>query len=489
MIHPNNNGGLTSKEVATLRVSMAISKNANILAIRAMKTRRIVYWGDSTTENASTSTIPYVEGPDIRFDALPGYTTHINYGASGTSTAAILAAAAGTTNLGGNVYTPEGVGTACVGRDLLRISFGINDYRILSSIANYGDSNWQSAVQQVQANFVTMVTRVRAIAPNIPIVFAVPHPIALSDATYITGGVSGQIITNTLRATYLGDTFYGIPPLDSLIGNSAVMDSGGAVFGEVSFATTSLPQHMTDALHPNSQGYILRHLYEAEWLNSLYANNDYTVMTSGVVAQSTASYFDVTFPDRTARLFGNTSGTSYGTSVEPQLGRGDIMFATNPDGTQRRIRFTAQPYQNASEAYIRWVSAPDGSWHAADIQQNARVSFCRRRVASVYDAYAQRLPGAYKIYPMRVTAGANGSCTIKGIPGGDYDLKDYTPLVTDFFCHPAIGGAMLQSTTMGKVLTGATISATGNPGEYTITLSGTNFSYAANQIGSIIVLK
>jgi len=483
---------LTPSEVMAARdLLSAPKKNGNILNIRNLATRKIVWWGDSTIENASTSCIPYVAGTDQRFYALPGVTTHINYGASGASTTAILAAAEGTANLGGNIYTPGGVGNECKTAALLIISFGINDYRALTSIGNYSDANWRAAVKSVQANLARMAGGVRAVSPNIPIVFMVPHPIALSDATYITGGVGGQIITNTIRATYLGDTFYGIPALDSLVANSVVVDSGGAVFGEISFATSALPSTMSDALHPTPTGYLLRHLFIAEWLNSLYAKDEYVTMCNGVVINSASTYFDIVPVDRVARLFGNTASVSYGTAKEPQLGRGDIMFVTNPDGSRRRIRFSAQPYQNASEYYIRWVSAPDGSWHETDILPGASVSFCRRRVASVFDAYALRLPSAYKIYPIRVTAGASGSCTIKGVPGGDCDLAQdgYAPLVTDLFCHAATGGGLPLSASMGKALTGATITATGNPGEFTIALSGTDFTYAANQIGSIIVLK
>jgi len=478
--------GLTPPEVLGVRTMIYGQGGINpaIVSLRKKAVRHCVWWGDSTIEAAATS-IPFVYGTDYSCDNLPGVTYNINFGANGYSTTAILSAAQGSVNSGGNVITPEGVGAACCTADVLFITFGINDFRVDPGLATYGSSDWQASVIGLQTRLAEMVRRARVLAPNVPVVFLVQHPLTLTNPTFILSGVSGQIITDSLRAAALGVEYYSIPRLDSVVPNSAVCDSGGAVFGEVSFATGAYPDHMADDFHPNPHGYRMRTTYVMEWLAWIYEQGEYTTVARGRVADSGTAVFGVTFTGRHSTLFGNTSGVSYGAAKAPALGVGDIMSVDgSASAPWRRLRLSKPPYQNAAETQLRWGNGqgPDGAWHATD----KTLSILRRRFSSEPELIASKTAGAYKVYPIRFTAGAIGSCTIVGAPGGTYSLSSYTPVATDFISAAALGGSDYVSETLGKSLTAATISVGSNPGTFTISLPGVNFTYCTSQLGAII---
>ncbi len=455
-----------------------------VQTIRDLPLRKIAWWGDSTIEAASgNGVIPAAWAATDFFSSLPGQTLHKNFGANGYSTSAILSAPTNAVNSYGNTVTPEGVGAECVNAHLLGITFGINDLRLDPNVATYGSAPMIAAVQALQSRLVTMVNRLRVAAQKIPIMWIVPNAMCMTGA-FITGSVTGQALTDALRATYLGDEFLGISSLSTLVANSKVCDSGAAVFGVVSPALAEKPMHMADELHPSTQGYQNRAGYISEWLNSICLADEYQTIAGGSLVNSEATYTDVSFVERLATLFGNTSGTSYGTLSAPALGVGDELVVTTASGARKILRIKNIPYQNAAENYLRWLAPGiDGAFHSTDLPAGSTVLLRRKKVASVYDAVAAR--GGYRSYPVRVIAGGNGTVTVRSIPGG-LSLVDRAPTTGDFIAVAASGGNH-SAAQMGLALTGATIGAASGIGAYTITLAGTYFTSAVGQIGSIIV--
>lgn len=461
-------------------------KNNNytpIQSIRNLPTRNIVWWGDSTIENATgNNVIPYNYGPSETFDSLRGFTQHINYGASGYSTTTILNANIGSVNGGGNEITPEGVGARCSDANLLVVSFGINDFRSNIDISVYGNEAFIKSINDFQSRLRLMITRVRNIAGNIPVVLMVPNTLCLTGP--LLTGVNGQQVTNAIRAAYIGDTSIGILPLDANIYNSAICDASSLTFGITSPVTNNKPNTMSDELHPSTIGMFLRQVYVATWLDSICLSEEYNIIATGNVIISETNYMDIGFNERISTLFGNTNGTNYGASSPPAIGVGDELVCYLSNGTIKTLRLTEPPYQNNNEYNLRWVNPPNGSWHKNDIPNGTRIVLRRKKYLSTIEAYINRL--GYKTYPFRVISGTNGSVSIVGLGGNVLSLVDRAPTTTDYLALPSIGFSGTLSIP-GISLSSATIVVGSSVGSYNITIPGIDFVASVNQLGSVIV--
>ena len=458
--------------------------------IRDLALRRIVWWGDSTVESASgNGNIPAAYASYYAFESIPGITLNKNFGGSGVSSATVL----NTTplvNIHNNNFTPAGVAAECLtySVDLLVYGFALNDFRLDTNVATYGSAAWKTAILAMQANAVEGIRRVRLVVPSIPVLWMVPNTVCQTSLFIV--GLGGQAVTDACRAAYLGDARYGVSALSDLVSNSQVCDAGGATFGMKSWPLVEYPTHINynagnDGLHPSTQGYLLRSMYIAEWLASGCQVDDFTTIATGIVNDSQTTYMDLQFNSRHAWLFGNTSGTGYGTTTEPGVAIGDYLQFVGADGARKNLRISSAPYQNVAEYYLRWANGngPDGTFRT-DVATGSGVLLRRRAIATPFDAMASH--GGYAVYPIRVTAGGNGTCTVRGAAWATNRLSSRAPTTADFLCHPAIGGPLGGDGPMGLSLSGATILTTGTSGEYTIAKAGTYFATAVGQVGSIV---
>lgn len=468
--------------VPWVRESDGEYKRPNTLEqLASLPSRRIVWWGDSTTELAvGNNLIPYSWGSTYQFDSLPGYTESINYGGQGHSTSSILGAAPGSTNVGGNIVTPEGVGAACAGADAVVISFGINDFRKNTNIATYGSPVMVDEVLGLQSRLKTMIERAKLPA-NFPVIFMVPNTLCATGPNLV--GVTGQQVTDAMRAAYIGDESIGVYPLSSVIPGTYTCDTCRIVFGVVSPVTANKPNTMGDELHPFTGGMALRHRVIAEYIRDPDCLG-YLTVSRGRIAYSDSSTLDLRPSERTCFIFGNTSGIQYGGASAPAIGVGDIMEVTRLDGSMKRFRIVAPPYQNNSENLIRWVSPPSGTWDLENMPAGSSVVIKRPKFLSSYELFANGK--GYKSYPFRVISGGSGTLTIKAIPGGAHSLVDRSPTTGDCIAIASAGGDFNGSVS-GLSLASATITPGSNPGDFVITLAGVNFVSSAKQLGSILV--
>jgi hypothetical protein len=184
-------------------------------------------------------------------------------------------------------------------------------------------------------------------------------------------------------------------------------------------------------------------------------------------------------------LFGDGNGTTYGASAVPVLGIGDTVKLTYANGITRKLTVSAVPYQNNADYYLRWVGQGiDGQWHDTDIPDNTPFVIERQAKSTVFEAVASK--AGYAVYPVRVVAGGNGTCTVLAVPGGK-SLVDRPPTANDYIALGSTGGKIEQGM-VGIALSGATIISAGSPGKYTIVKAGTNYTAAVGQLGAIVVL-
>jgi len=457
----------------------------SIQRLRDKPVIRIAWWGDSTVDAAGgggliPSDWSFASIANQPHGILDGVLLNKNFGANGYSTSAILAASDTATNQWNNKVNPEGVGAACLNvADALAITFGINDFRMNTSVATYGNQAMITEVLALQARLVEMIRRVRVAAGVVPVIFVVPNVMAKTGPLL---SVDGQAVTDALRLAYLGDGFLGIPAMKSLVANSDTCDAGGVVFGRISPTLAAIPPHMIDELHPNSDGYNHRMRYFMVWIDRVCREGEFLKVSSGSLSGIGVNYFDYGTLYGVASKWGAQPGTGYGVTTQPGLGVGDDLAVFSVDGKRRSFRIAVQPGDNAANNYLRWYQSPDGraAFPTDVFAPELRVLHLRRKIRTWYDAI-----DGWVAYPVRVTAGGNGTLTVRSIQGG-LSLLDHPPVVADRLAIQGMGGGSSLDT-HGHALTGATIVAGSGIGAFNISGLAHNYTHAAGQLGSLLV--